>query len=381
MMGLNIFLLFPLQVSVSDFQFGKGSSSASPIATIVFLVVIVIAVAAIIILNASRNSSGTKGTSTKGTGTKTGTGTSGSRKLFSSFAFNRLVRGIGLDNEQIKMLNFVFRSDDVIDPEKSINTPALLDRHFKRAYRVIEQSSDSEQETQNRLFVLFSTRNILENSITGDLSSTRELKNDLNLTFNYGKNKLNVALLNNKTEHLTVEAPQNVLGTQIKIPNGTKLSVLFFTKNNKGFSFETSVTGYSSVNGKPAMHLAHSNHLKFLSQRRFRRKQALIACFFFLVYVEGSGKKQRFVVDKRRFAGTITDISVGGCSIKTTAPVQVGAKFKIEFTQGEKKVAAFGQALRTNRTGASTIIHVKFLKLTKKSMNTISAYAYEYANE
>jgi len=375
MMGLNIFL-FPLKVSVNDFQFGKGSSSASPISIIIFMAVIVIAVAVLIISNASKNSSGTKGTG-KGTGTSTG----GGSKLFSGIAFNRLVRSIGLDNEQIKMLNFVFKSDDVIDPEKSINTPALLDRHFKRAYRIIEQSSGSEEETQNRLFTLFSTRNILENSVTGDLSSTHQLKDNINFTFNYGKNKLNVALLNTKSEHLTVEAPKNVLGTQIKIPNGTKLSVLLFTKSNKGFSFETSVTGFSSVNGKPAMHLAHSNNLKFLSQRRFRRRQALIACFFFLVYVEGSGKKQRFTVDKRRFAGTIMDISVGGCSIKITAPVQVGAKLKIEFILEGKKVAALGQALRTNRTGASTIIHVKFLKLPAKSRNRINAYAYEYADE
>ena len=292
-----------------------------------------------------------------------------------------MVRDFGLDEEQIRMLDYVFKADDVIEPEKSISTPVLLDRHFKRAYRLIEQSSKSEQETQSRLSVLFSTRNILENNMRGGISSTRELKNDLNLTLNYGKDKINVTLINAKTEHLTVEAPKNVLGSQIKIPRGTKVNVLFFTRSNKGFSFETRVIGYSNVNGQPVLQLAHSNHLRFLSQRRFRRRQALIACFFFLVYVEGSGKKQRLVVDKHRFAGNITNISVGGCSIKTTAPVQVGAKFRIEFTQGENKVTAFGQVLRTNRTGAGTIIHVKFLKLSQKSMNTINAYAYEYAHE
>jgi len=301
--------------------------------------------------------------------------------IFSGFAFRRMVRNLGLDDEQVKMLDYVFKTDGVIEPEKSINSPALLDRHFRRAYRVIEQSSRSEQEAQERLSVLFSTRNILENNMIGGLSSTRQLKDELTLTLNYDRGKINVNLINAKTEHLTVEAPKNVLGSLIKIPRGTRLSVLFFTRSNKGFSFETRVIDYSSVNGQPVLQLAHSNQIRFLSKRRFRRRQALIACFFFLVYVEGSGKKQRFVVDKHRFTGNITNISVGGCSIKTTAPVKVGARFKIEFTQGDTKVAALGQIIKTNRTGASIIIHVKFLKLSQKSMNIINAYAYEYANE
>jgi len=381
MMGLNIFL-FPLQtVTPSDFQyFTKGGSTSSPVATIAFVAVFAAAIGAIVLINA-RNSSGTKGTSTKGTGTK-GTSTGGGGpKLFSGFAFNRLVRNIGLDNEQIKMLNFVFKSDDVVDPEKSINTPALLDRHFRKAYRIIEQSSGSEQETQNRLFVLFSTRNILENSMIGGMNSTNQLRDDITLTLTYGKEKINVNVVNARTELLTVGAPKTVLGSQIKIPKGTRLSVLFFTKNNKGFSFETRVAGYSTMHGHPVLQLAHSNHLRYLSQRRFKRRQAVIACFLHLVYVEGGGKKQRLVVDKRRLTGNIADVSVGGCSIKMTAPVQVGARFKIEFVQGDNNVAALGQVLRTNRTGVNTIIHVKFLKVSQKSMNIINAFVYEYAHE
>jgi len=367
MTGANIFMLFPLQTSVSDFSFGGGKAD-SP-AGFIILGVIVAVVIVVIIINAAKKSPGAGKTAAGG----------GGSKIFSGFALGRLARNIGLDGEQTKMLNFVFKTDDVIDPEKSINTPALLDRHFRKAYRIIEKSSADGHDIQNRLSVLFSTRNILETSSSEGLSSTRQLKDDTTLTFTHGKDKINVNVLSAKTDQLRVEVPKNVLGTQIKIPNGTKLSVLFFTNSNKGFSFETQVIGFSTLNAHPAMLLAHSNKLKLLSQRRFRRKQAVIACFMYLVYVEGSGKKQRLVVDKRRLNGNIADISVGGCSIKTTAPVQVGAKFKIEFTQGGNNVAALGQILRTNRAGINTIIHVKFLKMAKKSMNIINAFVYEYA--
>jgi hypothetical protein len=129
------------------------------------------------------------------------------------------------------------------------------------------------------------------------------------------------------------------------------------------------------------MMLAHSINLKMLSQRRFRRKQTVIACICFFVYVEGSGKRQRLVVDKRRLTGNIMDISVGGCSIKTTAAVNGGARLKIEFKQGDSTIAALGQVLRTNRTGINTIIHIKFLRASLRTMNTINTFVYDYAFE
>jgi len=383
MMGANFIFLFQLQVSATDFRFGGSGSAASPAATIGILGILVAVIIVVIIINATRKNSGGGGTTSKGSGGNGGGSVSsgGGSKLFAGLTFNRLAKNLDLDSEQSRMLSFIFKTDDVIEPEKSISNPALLDRHFRKAYRIIEQGTGGDNEIQNKLAVLFSTRNMLENSMIGGLSSTRQLKEELTLILHYGKEKINVNILNAKTEFLTVEAPKNVLGSLIKIPKGTRLSVLFFTKSNKGYSFETRVAGYSTMHGHPVLQLVHSNQLRFLSQRRFRRKQAVIACFMYLVYVDGSGKKQRLVVDKRRLTGNIADISVGGCSIKTTAPVQVGARFKIEFTQGENNVAALGQVLRTNKTGVNTIIHIKFLKVSLKSMNIINAFVYEYAHE
>jgi len=301
--------------------------------------------------------------------------------FFSGFTMRRISRSLGLNHEQSKMLDYIFKSDGVTDPEKSINTPALLDRHFRKSYRIIEHSPGSEKEAQNRLAILFSTRNILENSIIGGITSTQQLKDDISITINTGKEKFYVNVLSTKGDFLVVDAPKTVLGSLIKIPKGTRLTVMFFNRNNKGFSFETRVLGYSSRDGNPILQLAHSHQIRFLSQRRYRRRQTSIACSLHLVYVEGSGKKQRLMVDKRRLQGNIADISVGGCSIKTMAPVQVGARFKIEFSQSEEKVAALGQVLRSNRIGVSTIIHVRFLRVSQKSMNVINAFVYEYGRE
>jgi c-di-GMP-binding flagellar brake protein YcgR len=346
------------------------SPSADPSTIIWFLAVFALIIGFVVILNKVRKNS---------PGAKTSSG--GVSGIFSGFALHRIARNIGLNHEQRKMLSFVFKTDAVTDPEKSISTPALLDRHFRRAYRLIEQISGSDNEIQNKLSVLFSTRNVLENCLFGGISNTQQLKDDMVLSITYGKEKLNVKVIFAKGTHIITDVPKNVLGSQIKIEKGIKLTATFFTKNNKGFSFETRVVGYSGKEGRPTMQLAHSNQLRFLSQRRFRRKHAHIACSLSLVYVEGSGKKQRLIVDKRHIKGNIADISVGGCSTKVMAPVQVGARFKIEFMQKDVSVAALGQVLRSNRTGNTTIIHVRFLKVSQKSMNAINAFVYEYGKE
>ena len=364
------FVLLPLQVTVTNFSLDSGSNAAQAVS---ILVVAAVIIGIVVIYNLSK-----KGASTSKTGGSSGGAPGG---FLSSLSLHRIAKNIGLTYEQKKMLNFVFKTDYVTDFERSISSPMLLDRHFRRAFRIIEQSSSPEKEIQNKLSILFSTRNVLENTIIGGLTSTRQIKDDTPLTLTYEKEKLSVNVISAKNESIMIDVPKNVLGSQIKIQKGTRLSVMFFNKNNKGFSFETRVIGYSSKDGKPAMQLAHSGQLRFLAQRRFRRKQTHIACLLYLVYVEGSGKKQRLIVDKRRVNGNIADISVGGCSIKVSVPVQVGARFKIEFTHRDSNVAALGQVLRSNRTGMTTVIHVRFLKFSQKAMNIINAFVYEYARE
>ena len=367
----SLSFLFPLQVpSITNFEI---DSSVTPIQLIVFGSVFAVLIIVIVIINKT-SSPLTRATG----GGKSGSGFSG---FFSAFTLHRLAKNMGLNSEQIKMLDYVLKTDGVTEPEKSLGNPNLLDRHFRRAYRIIEQASVTEDEAQRRLFVLFSTRNLLENSTIGAIANTRQLRDDTILHLTYNREKYEISVLSTRGESLIAEAPATVLGSLVKIPNGTNLTIIFFSRTNKGYSFETRVAGYGNFHGHHAMQLTHSSQLRVLSQRRFRRRSAVIACFLNLVYVEGSGKKQRLIVDKRRVSGTIADISVGGCSIKAMTPVQVGAKFKIEFMQRNVNVAALGQVLRTNRTGMSTTIHVRFLKVSQKSMNIINAYVYEYAND
>ncbi|MCL2197150.1 MAG: PilZ domain-containing protein [Treponema sp.] len=371
---MNLAFLYPLQISATDFNM---DSTATPRDIIIGFSVLAAIVVLLVLLNSRKGGIPSGKKSGKGSSKSASIGGS---SIFAMIKLRGIANNIGLNNEQAKMLDFAFRIDAVQDPEKSITTPALLDRHFRKAFRYLEQSG-SGSENQRKIAVLFSVRNILENSAYGAITSTAQIREDTVFTIVSGKDKMNINVLSAKGEYLLVEAPKTVLGSQVKMQRGTKLNVLFFNKSNKGFSFETKVIGYSTKDGRSTMQLSHSNRLRFLSQRRFRRRQAVIPGSLYLVLVEGSGKKQRLIVDKRQLKGNIADISIGGCSVKMMSPVQVGARFKIECIVGDSDVAALGQVLRTNRTGMNTIIHIKFLKLSQKSMNAINSFVYEYARE
>jgi hypothetical protein len=315
-----------------------------------------------------------------------GGGSTASVRRFSSFALHRLANNMGLDRDQTRMLEFVLRSDSVTDPARSINSPVLLDRHFKRAYRIIERSANTEDEAQERLSLLFSTRNALEAAVSGGsgISSTRQVAEKAATVITIGQESYPVKVISSKGDNLVVENPQNALGTPLRISRGGKVTLSFFTKSSKGFSFESRILGTADSADGPVLQLLHSSQIKRLSQRRYRRRQAVMAATFYFVYVEETGyrKEKKMVVDKRRLTGNIMDISIGGCSIKTNVSVPSGTRLKIEFIYSNNAhVAVLGQVLRTNRTGLSTIMHIKFLRVPRRSMNAINALVFEYTDE
>jgi len=302
------------------------------------------------------------------------------KRGISAFSLRRIAHGIGLDREQTKMLEFILRNDKVTNPKKSLDSPDLMDQHFKRAYWLIERTSISEEELNHRLAVLFSIRNIMETYFDAiAIDSTREIPEGAAAMLVMGDANYHTRILSVQGESLVVEHPADGRGSPVSIPKGAKIGLTFFVKA-KGFSASTRVLGLMETMNRRIVKLTHSDKVKKLSNRRFRRRRTAISTSFYLVHMETRNRQKKLIVDKRQFVGSIMDISVGGCSIKTGSPIKAGYKLKIEFTQDDSlTVAALGEVLRTNRTGHNTVMHVKFLKIPRKSLNFINALVYEYA--
>jgi hypothetical protein len=304
------------------------------------------------------------------------------QRRYRKSSIREVARDIGLDSAQKKMLDFVMRNDNVSDPEYSLRTPELLDRHFRRAYRTIQRSDKPEEDIQEKLSVLYSTRNILEAVTEGNnITSTRQIADKTDAIFIVNGKDYPVKVISARGNHLLVEHPRNALGSLVPLAQDGKVNLSFFSKSSKGFSVESRVAGLLNGPGGPQVQLFHSTLISGSAKRRFRRRRISIPASFYFVHLEKSGARgeAKMVVDKRKLSGSIMDISIGGCSILTKASMPSGTRLKIEFPQGKTMVAVLGQVLRTNRNGLSTVMHIKFLKISRKSLNAINTLVFEYA--
>ncbi|MDR2716545.1 MAG: PilZ domain-containing protein [Treponema sp.] len=364
-------MMFPL-VSLGDMKMGGGAKSASSASGQYFVLGVGIVVIILIIINVLRNKSkpGVGGKHAPAAGPR----------AFSGFTLHRITSDMGLDREQVKMLDYVMKSGGISDPERFLNSPALLDKHFKRAYKLIERTSAGEEDLNERLAVLFSTRNIIDANAKGNIAtSSRQIAEKTPAVLTIDNANYQTQVISARGDTLVVEKPRRSAGGILQLQRGRKANLALSTDSSKAYAVETQIVGTTDTPYGPALQLAHSKQIKKLFNRSFRRRQKAIETGFYFVQVDEKTKKM--TVDKRRYTGNIQDISVGGCSMKVTIQVIPKQRLKLEFIDDDDTiVAALGEVLRISRSGMGTIIHIKFLKVPRRSLNSINAMVYDYEN-
>jgi len=361
--------LFLLQVpQITDFIWEED-----PMQVKIVLIALAAIIAIAIVVNILRNGIGTEG---KGIMQMT-------PRKFNAFTLFRIASSYGLDREQTKTLEYVLRNSAVDNPERVMNNIALMDRHFKRAYRAIEKNSSTDEEAQERLAKLFSLRNVIEVAADPGSASPPRLSENTPAVLIVEKDNYHVKVLSARGNNVVTEVPRSPLGSPARIGKGKNVTLSFFTKSSEGFSLSGHVAGYLETDRGSGLQITHTGKLKPLVKRMYRRKQVSIRCDIFIVHLsepEGKKKPPRLILDSRKFAGTVLDISAGGCAIKTSASIQAGLRLKISIDYDDGQfIHVLGQVLRTNRSGtAGTILHIKFLKIPRRAFNSINAMVYEY---
>ncbi|MDR0663615.1 MAG: PilZ domain-containing protein [Spirochaetaceae bacterium] len=117
--------------------------------------------------------------------------------------------------------------------------------------------------------------------------------------------------------------------------------------------------------------------------RGFRRKVLDAPCVVYKVIVKSpdgksKGKKTLSVQNDAAYPGKIINVSQGGCSVSMIQNIKTGILIKIDFKIGREPVIALGEILRANKEGANWVYHIKFLKLSKKSLITLNAFVFDY---
>ena len=302
-------------------------------------------------------------------------------KSFNIFTLRRAAAPYGLSSEQVKLLEYVFRNDNVSDPARVMKDSALLDKHFKRAYKSIERDSRGAEKTQQNLAKLYILRNAIEAAPIEDESGQPVEKSEA--IIKYGKDSYNVQVYVSQGRNIVTEIPKNTLGTSLKISSGTNVSLTYLSRSNNSYTLVCSYVGIMKTQYGAGFQMNSSGRPKPLTKRQHRRKQIDLRCdFFFVSLVEsgkGRNKTSKLVLNPKKFFGNIRDISAGGCSIRTSVPVLAASRLKINCYLGSNnQISVLGQAIRSNRSATGTVIHVKFLKVPMQAFNSINTLVFGY---
>jgi c-di-GMP-binding flagellar brake protein YcgR len=305
------------------------------------------------------------------------------RRNFSLFTFHKLARKFGLDKQARKLLRTIFQNNDVSDPGAVLRNPALLDKYFKRAYSAITRTITDDEELNSRLSEIFALRNRLDTiTIDEPIASTRQIKENTPVIISTGSKNYRSTVVFNQKEHFIISPPQSNLGTTARIAKGTGVTISFLFNFNQAIAFPSKIPEVQQTAFGPGMIFPHTNKVKYLAHRMYRRKQKPMPCSFFLVTTEQIGKRRKkkikLIVDKQRIKATMLDVSVGGCCVKSPVMMAEGAKLKIAFSYSDSTIVCLGRVLKANKDAASVILHIKFIKIPEKSGNAINAMVYDF---
>jgi c-di-GMP-binding flagellar brake protein YcgR len=344
-----------------------------------FIAIIVIAVAIVLVAVLRRAVGGGTGSGLAGASSSSG---------FNRRAFRKAARAAGLSVDESRFLEDYGKVLKVTSPEFLFRNQAKLDAFFKDLYRSIEQYSDSEGDADERKAALFEIRERLNQSQSKvvQVTSTRQLGRNMPLSFLVkGDESYPSTVLAVEAGGIAAEPPRDAYGETIRLKRGTKLTCYFYGKGRQGYQFETRVAGWELVGSREVMVIAHSEGVKALPARRHQRKEMRAPCTFYHVSVSTEkvrGKpKQKAKVEKIPYPGMLSDISAGGLGIQSANPLPAGGFVKIEFDTGNGIQSAFGKVVRMNKlrtTGG--VMHIQFVKITRRSLNAILSYVYGYAD-
>ena len=316
--------------------------------------------------------------------------TAADAERYSSAVFRRTGKALGLSPHHVDLLEGLVRICKVKQPLLIYSSASLLDDTLKKGLYSLDNQRDlAEEQKENRKASIFQIKQIIErNARKGAvLRSTTFLRPGQLLSMKpESGGQFSCKVISNMKDFLTVSAPSQPTGGDVRWARGTKISVYFWRDNDAGYSFISKVLGYDTVKGIASVLIQHSKTLRREQRRLARRREIMRACFYYPIRIveTGQGRKmeRKATVDQNmRTLGTVVDLSAGGCAIQALSPFEKGKLTMVEFDIDKKvPIRAFGKVMHTHRQkGRGGIMHVMFTRVTRQYLNRISEFVYDFS--
>jgi len=293
-----------------------------------------------------------------------------------------------LTREQSVFFEKLCRTYRILRPFRLVQNRKDVDELFNRVFRQLQETVPATRETENEKTLLFTIRERIENyrKAAKNISSTRALQNGQTITvITRGDEQYPTSIIDNDSAGLLCKVPRDAFGNELRLPLWSKVRVFFSSRSGQSYRFAARILRFESGNNETRMLIAHAKSVQALPNRRHDRKAFETFCYYSLVsvanVVNGKHTEHKFYPSPKSFGGNIRDISVGGCSISTKAPLKQGEYVQIVCNLEAKiEEKIIGKIIRVVKGEGDPTMHIQFAKMSRSTMNRIFSYIFNYGD-
>lgn len=294
---------------------------------------------------------------------------------------------LGLTNEETAFLIHYCSLCNIKELPLIAETEQCINTQFKALYNHIcsEQTEHNEAESEDKKLLLFKIIHKIENGKRNLTLVTNSIAFPAGLALNYTDEQGNtypIELIENTPIEMILSIAQKRDGTRIAPPPLSKIPLAIQLKNGIAYFFEARIVRYQQRRGFEEMAVAHTKNIRPMLQRRFKRIDTDLRCMLHAVKViEQDGSKQ-YLARPKSYPAVINDLSAGGCKIRTMLPIHEGQHIQIEIPGAAGIDSITGIVIKSKKDPdmESTALHIRFLRMAKKTRNNLFALVYNYGS-
>ena len=270
-----------------------------------------------------------------------------------------------------------------------IKQPEVIADHCKQYYYKIKNQNISAEDLNLFFELNFTLEKI--SAATKNLLSTKQLPIESVVFYlTHQSEQFPFYVKANTNDFVALEIPKFMYDNpNLKPPVLERLRFITKAQNGMTYHFTSRAMRYqTNPDGKIYLIVKHSEDLVNQAHRNSKREFLDTECLFspaHLVHTVENEKKAKhnkeedFVVRPKEYEGRITNISSGGCCIKTTLPIKEKQYLSLRVPSLELHEHIIGIIRKTRKLiDNSYNLHIQFLKISLESKNRINTIAFKY---
>ena len=294
-----------------------------------------------------------------------------------------------LTPEMSSMLWTICRTLKLPNINYLIKEPDILAEKFKQYYYNLKNAGADAEELNSFFELNFTMEKI--SAATKSLLSTKQFPlESIVFYLTHESEQFPFYVKANTTDYLALEIPKFMYDNpNLKPPLLQRLRFITKAQNGMTYHFTSRAMRYqTNPDGKIQMIAKHSEDLVNQAHRNSKREFLDTECIFSparLAPIDENSKKTKkniednFLVVQKEYEGRVTNISSGGCCIKTKLPIKEKQYLSLRVPSLELHEDMIGIIRKTRKLiDNSYNLHIQFLKISLESKNRINAFAFKY---